>query len=284
MKHSFVLALICLLGVTGCQSGWKKSPIMMANASLPIGAANKALDDAPICCDQYSDIAYQALPIEETKVVEFNSASQSYQFDSGKSFVTAFIIPESNRPIDIEISSIAAEDRVFSPTVTLLDSNFQEVRKADKEFVYKSADLVNGERLEATISSVGGFKDEKYLLIYTTDQQRMNTTTMIHPAKQFALATNRVPPEIDDPVAQHSAMGLISIYAKYVGKATPSANTTVKVPESANISVEEQTNELIKQAVTDGNIEEAMRLVDDAEANGSKTARTVFIDAVKNQK
>ena len=284
MRIRNLLLLLSAFTFVGCQSSMNTSTVLISNQSQSIGAANKSLAEAMPCCDSFASLPFESLPLDQTVVKTLDSNSPAFLFESGKSFVIGYELPETNRPFDIEISSIAAEDRVFSPSVTMLDSHFNITRTFGQDaFAYKSADLINGERLQSNLVDIGGFKDERYLVIYTTDQQRMGTTTMVHPAKQFAIATNRVAPDIADPVAQHSSMGIISIYASIPGKSTPSAESIVKVPAAANISPEDQANELITKAVAEGNIEEALRLVEDAEANGSKTARPTFIQAVKKQ-
>ncbi|WP_020406039.1 MalM family protein [Hahella ganghwensis] len=284
MRYRVATAFTIALMLAGCQSGWKTSDILVVNDTQPVGNASQSLMQAQLCCQSFPDLQYQPLILDQTTVTRLNASSPAYLFDSGKSYVAAFELPRGNRPIDIEISSIASEDQVLSPSALILDSQYQVTRTfSGGDFIYKTADIVHGERLEATLMQVGGFKDERYLIIYTTDQQRMGATTMIHPAKQYAKATNRVPPEIDDPIAQHSAMGVMTLSATQLGKATPAAESLISVPESAYGSAEEQANALIKQSVADGNIEEALRLVEDAEANGSTTARNTFIEAVKKQ-
>ncbi len=290
MKSWWYLA-VSLISFTlvGCESGsivpGESPPTVLMSNTTPIPKeANKLLSLSTPCCKSFADLPYRELKLESSFESVMDGSYPTFNFDSGKSFFVALQLPKSNRPLSVEIQSVAAEDRVFAPTVVVLDSNFQPTRTFNSDyFKYKTASMFRPERLEGYLDGVAGFKDETYIVIYSTSDSLVQSTQMIHPAKQFAKGRNLAIPDIPDPFAKHSPLGVLAVYV------TPTSidNREEKAPQQFSkekeVAADIYINEQIRRAVAEGRIEEAMHLVEDAEANGSTTARKTFIDAVKKQ-
>ena len=74
------------------------------------------------------------------------------------------------------------------PQVLMLDANHQVTRviKVD-EFAYQPAKLLNGDRFEGAIYiSRQALRPERFMVIYTPQDQLQGGTTILHPAKAFA--------------------------------------------------------------------------------------------------
>lgn len=295
MIRRILLTLTPLLFIAGCESTPPLNDIsandlksefstlgLRNNTPIP-KEAEKLLDQSTPCCKDFAEIPYYDLKLDSTFPLVMDGSYPTYKFSDGKSFFAAFRLPRSNRPLSIEIQSIASLDRVFAPTIAILNSNFQITRQyGEAAFEYKTAGFLKGERLEANLEDIGGFKDEAYLIVYTSEGRRAGSTQLIHPSKQFARTQNRVEPDIPDPIAKHSALGVVAVYAT---TGTPSDKTRepLVIPKDQEIAPEIYVDQKIKQAVAEGRIEDAMILVEDAEANGSTTARRTFIEAVKGK-
>ena len=161
----------------------------------------------------------------------------------------------------------------------------------------------------------GNPASETYMIVYAPADQLSGSTTILHPSKAFARANGTVEPDIKDPVIPHSPWGLVQIKVKdmaqgsgleavfkpeYADKvamsqgqqvaaiATTAAVTTtattavVAKPAPAMLSETEAFYQSqIEKAVKAGDIDKAMKLVNEAERAGSTKAKSVFIDAVK---
>lgn len=164
-------------------------------------------------------------------------------------------------------------------------------------------------------------RPERFMVIYTPHDQLQAGTAILHPAKAFARAHSTVEPDVADPVIPHSAWGELDINvidrgkltridqtfkAEYADKvalsqgqqlavAAPLATSAVTVAAAANTTpviaakpapaMLSETDAFyqsqIEKAVTAGDINKAMTLVNEAERAGSTKAKTVFVEAVK---
>lgn len=126
---------------------------------------------------------------------------------------------------------------------------------------------------------------------------------MVNPAKAYAAGVGNAVPDIPDPVARHTPTGTLSLKVTaeqktgnvmigqifpaaapaaapvVVGSHTPPA--PAKPAEPMLDDSESYFNDAIKKAVKAGKVDKALKLLDEAERLGSKTARQTFIDSVK---
>jgi len=169
---------------------------------------------------------------------------------------------------------------------------------------------MSADRLEGVmkLTPVPG-QQKIYLLVFTTDQDLTQTTTLLDPAKAYAKGTGHAVPDIPDPVARHSRDGKIKLkvatssgssilVGPLFGSAAPAAVTVgstrpamaattarAPAPEPAPLVNETESyfNQSIRQAVQQGNIDKALKLLDEAERLGSTSARQTFISSVKGK-
>lgn len=121
---SLRLALVVGLATTGCAT---KVPDQMA-----------ALEEAPICCETYSEIQYARLQVDKPQSVKLGPGSPAFTFDSGKSYFYAARLPAYNGPLVLRIDSqgtVAGEERSFvlRPEVLMLDASYQVTRHIPAE-------------------------------------------------------------------------------------------------------------------------------------------------------
>nr|WP_285817640.1 MalM family protein [Echinimonas agarilytica] len=283
--------------------------------------------------------------------VVLDETSPAHDFHDGKSYFSAYKLPDNVPTFSVFVQS-RAEKTVFAPSVLLLDANRQPVRVIPaSSAVYKPAEMFTPDSLNLAFNIERSYLDnpktEYYMVLFTTPQDALGETQMIHPAKTAAERSNTTPPDIADPIAKHSSGGLVNLYiaagnvtsnqgvltqmgnsvnswfgqgsvdngASGVAVGTTAAtvaatSSTALPPQPIVNSVPERSpvagmqvqsaaptsaaamlketetfyNQLISAKVTEGDIDSAMKLVEEAERAGSKSARKSFIDAVKQLK
>ena len=229
------------------------------------------------------------------------------------SYLGAYRLPENTGDLVINIAAQIGKS-AFVPQVLMLDSNFQVSRVLGPSvFSYQPAHLLKNDRIEGSVYvSRSAIKPEAYMVIYTPAAELAGSTTVLHPAKAFARARSTQEPNIKDPVIPHSPWGLIQIQvedrakmqgldntfkAEYADKvalsqgvqptaavATGAAVVAAAKPKPAPAMLSETEafyRTQIGNAVKAGDIEKAMKLVDEAERAGSTSARKTFVDAVR---
>ncbi|QLH65849.1 MalM family protein [Aeromonas veronii] len=168
-------------------------------------------------------------------------------------------------------------------------------------------------------SYVGNPNNETYMVIYTTQATLSQTTQAMSPSKMMAKSLSVQDYGAKDPLIPHSAWGVVKIdvedmsasalgdnfykpvYQEAIDANTPIvdatpnklvvpvataatsvAGATVAKPAPAMLSETEAFYQSqIEKAVKAGDIDKAMKLVNEAERAGSTKAKSVFIDAVK---
>ncbi|QFI55298.1 MalM family protein [Aeromonas simiae] len=279
-------------------------------------SAKQSLAAVQSCCASLAELKYQPLP-EGSSVLTIDGASQAFRFEEGMSYLGAYRLPENTGDLIIKVAAQVGKS-VLVPQVLMLDSNHEVTRVLGKSvFTYQPAHLMDNDRIEGTIYvSRNAVKQEAYMVIYTPAAELSGATTVLHPAKAFARANGNQEPDIPDPVIPHSAWGVLAVDVKDRAKeqgldnvfkteysdkialsqgVQPSVTTTAAVasgttvaaatrpqPAPAMLSETETFYQAqIEKAVQDGNIEKAMKLVEEAQRAGSTRAKQTFVDAIK---
>ncbi|MGY3896855.1 MalM family protein [Aeromonas enterica] len=167
-------------------------------------------------------------------------------------------------------------------------------------------------------SYIGNPNNESYMVIYTTQATLSQTTQAMSPSKMMAKSLSVQDYGAKDPLIPHSAWGVVKIdvedmsesklgdnFYKPVYQEAIDANTPIVDPTPNKLVVSAATATIatgaavtakpapmlteteafyqsqIEKAVSAGDIDKAMQLVNEAERAGSTKAKSVFIDAVK---
>lgn len=229
--------------------------------------------------------------------------------------VAAYSVPANIGELNITLSSKVVNESVFAPNVLVLDQNFAPAAFFPASFfAYQEPGVMSDNRLEGTMKLTPALGQQKlYLLVFTTAKDLQQTTRMVDPAKAFAKGNGNAVPDIPDPIARHGVAGSLALKVStssassilvgplfgssgagpvVVGNtAAPVAATTAPAPAPAPAAksepmlndTESYFNQAIKQAVAKGDVDKALRLLDEAERLGSKTARSTFISSVKGK-
>ena len=280
-------------------------------AAVPAGvyAAQQDASTAPAIASQtLHTLSWTPLVPPVTQDVTLGTASATINQGDIQGAVAAFALPADRGSLEITLSSIATGKTVYAPNVLVLD---EQMRPAafypSSYFPYQQPGIVSSDRLEGTLKLTPALGQKQiYLLVYTTRQDLAETTQMVNPAKAYAAGVGNAVPDIPDPIARHMPTGLLSIKVSaeqksgnvmigqvfpssapaaapvMVGSTAPAAAPAVPKPDAPMLDDSESYfNEAIKKAVKAGDVDKALKLLDEAERLGSKTARKTFIDSVK---
>jgi maltose operon protein len=206
--------------------------------------------------------------------------------------------------------------------VLILDQNMTPSAFFPSEyFTYQEPGVMSADRLEGVMRLTPALGQQKiYVLVFTTEKDLQQTTTLLDPAKAYAKGVGNAAPDIPDPIARHTTDGLVKLKVSTnsassvlvgplfgssgtgpvtVGNTAAPAYTAPAATAAAPVATaapapakkaepvlndtEEYFNNAIKQAVKRGDVDKALKLLDEAERLGSTTARSTFISSVKGK-
>jgi maltose operon protein len=234
--------------------------------------------------------------------------------------VAAFSVPANIGELTLTLTSeVNKQTSVFAPNVLILDQNMTPSAFFPSEyFGYQEPGVMSADRLEGKMRLTPALGQQKiYVLVFTTEKDLQQTTKLIDPAKAYAKGTGNSVPDIPDPLARHVTDGLLKLKVSTnnassvlvgplfgssgtgpvtVGNtaapvyAAPAAAAPVAAASQAPANhppvlndTESYFNNAIKQAVKKGDVDKALKLLDEAERLGSTTARSTFISSVKGK-
>lgn len=233
--------------------------------------------------------------------------------------VAAYSVPANIGELTLTLSSeVNKQTSVFAPNVLILDQNLTpSAFFPSSYFTYQAPGVMSADRLEGVMRLTPALGQQKlYVLVFTTNNDLQQTTTLLDPAKAYAKGVGNAVPDIPDPIARHTTDGLLKLKVKTnssssvlvgplfgssgpgpvtVGNtaapATAYTASAVAAPAPAPAKksepmlndTESYFNNAIKDAVAKGDVDKALKLLDEAERLGSTSARSTFISSVKGK-
>ncbi|MDE9620466.1 maltose operon protein MalM [Citrobacter portucalensis] len=262
-------------------------------------------------------------PVDQSKTQSTQLATAGQRLDvagiSGP--VVAYSVPANIGELTLTLSSeVNKQTSVFAPNVLILDQNMTpSAFFPSSYFTYQAPGVMSADRLEGVMRLTPALGQQKlYVLVFTTDKDLQQTTTLLDPAKAYAKGVGNAVPDIPDPIARHTTDGLLKLKVKTsssssvlvgplfgssgpgpvtvgntaapaVTYAAPAAAVAAPAPQPVKKSepmlndTESYFNQAIKDAVAKGDVDKALKLLDEAERLGSKSARSTFISSVKGK-
>lgn len=262
-------------------------------------------------------------PVDQYKVqsTQISTGGQSLNVPGITGNVVAYSVPANIGELTLTLTSeVNKQTSVFAPNVLILDQNMTpSAFFPSSYFTYQEPGVMSADRLEGVMRLTPALGQQKlYVLVFTTDQDLQQTTTLLDPAKAYAKGVGNAVPDIPDPIARHTTDGLLKLKVKTsssssvlvgplfgssgpgpvtvgntaapaVTYAAPAAAVAAPAPQPAKKSepmlndTESYFNQAIKDAVAKGDVDKALKLLDEAERLGSKSARSTFISSVKGK-
>lgn len=233
-----------------------------------------------------AELNWQELSLPADINFEFNEKSQVLLDNNSTGPVASFVIPADRGPVDMVLTShVGKELTLYEPNVLVTDSKGGVLHHIkSNEFKYIPARLLDGDRVQKQFTIVPQIgADQVNVLIYTTSEDLKGSTTVINPAKAFAIGTGTQPPMIPDLTALHSEYGQLNLTVTAMSQTNlnPILPTIDYVPEIEAKSAYYLNS--IQNSVEQGDIDHAMTLVSEAEQLGIPSARATFINAVQSR-
>lgn len=262
-------------------------------------------------------------PVDQSKTQSTQLANAGQRLDVAgiTGPVAAYSVPANIGELTLTLSSeVNKQTSVFAPNVLILDQNMTpSAFFPSSYFTYQEPGVMSADRLEGVMRLTPALGQQKlYVLVFTTDKDLQQTTTLLDPAKAYAKGVGNAVPDIPDPIARHTTDGLLKLKVKTsssssvlvgplfgssgpgpvtvgntaapaVAYAAPAAAVAAPAPQPVKKSepmlndTESYFNQAIKDAVAKGDVDKALKLLDEAERLGSKSARSIFISSVKGK-
>ncbi|WP_061706854.1 maltose operon protein MalM [Pseudenterobacter timonensis] len=263
-------------------------------------------------------------PVDQSKTqsTQLSTGGQQLNVAGITGPVAAYSVPANIGELTLTLSSeVNKQTSVFAPNVLILDQNMTpSAYFPSSYFTYQEPGVMSADRLEGVMRLTPALGQQKlYVLVFTTDKDLQQTTTLLDPAKAYAKGVGNAIPDIPDPIARHTTDGLLKLKVKTnssssvlvgplfgssgpgpvtVGNTAAPATTYTAAPVAAAPAAtaapakkaepvlndtETYFNNAIRQAVKSGDVDKALKLLDEAERLGSTTARSTFISSVKGK-
>jgi len=293
MNINFLSGAVAALVLAGCSASYP----MPDEISL-----------APSCCQLVSQIPYYPiLSPDFEQTFEVTPKSPVFDFSTGLSPFQAIGLPGHSGKLRVAVRSLL-EQQVFVPYVLLFDQDFNQLGAISAEAAeIKYGTVLKRNYLQYEFEVITKPYEEsaaKYLLIYTQPQEIGQTTVYKSADQRRSEELGLALPIAAQPAAKHGYFGRFELvlepltfeavtHSQQNHIAQPKAASEAKIAEPAKPARSEATmqpetelfyEEIIRSTVTDGDIDKALKLVEEAERAGSSKARQTFIEAVKEQK
>ncbi|MEK9495544.1 maltose operon protein MalM [Photorhabdus sp. P32] len=253
-------------------------------------------------------LSWQPINTSDTQTIILNATSQHLNEGDIQGPIAAFALPANRGSLDITLSSLVQDKQVYVPNVLVLDQGLRPAAfYPSSYFPYERPGVMSTDRLEGTLKLTPALGQQQiYILVYTTHTDLQQSTQMVDPAKAYAQGVGNAVPAIPDPVARHTQTGTLKLKVKSEQNAgnitigqvfsTPAQEPIIVGPTQAAVTpstpqkvkpvlsdTERYFNDAIKKEIKNGNIDKALKLLDEAERLGSSTARETFINSIKNK-
>ncbi|CAM3832187.1 maltose operon protein MalM [Xenorhabdus thuongxuanensis] len=265
-------------------------------------------------------LQWQPINTHDTQTIILESTSQQLNDGHIQGAVATFALPANQGSLEITLNSLIKDKQVYSPNVLVFDEQLHPAAFYPSHyFRYQQPSIMSTDRLEGVLKLTPALGQQRiYLLIYTTRSDLQASTQMVDPAKAYAKGVGNSVPDIPDPIARHTETGTLTLKVQSENNAgniligqvfsspapkpvtvgstqtvstSPIRTTPTDAPQSAVLVVkpvlndtERYFNDAIKKAINNGDVDKALKLLDEAERLGSPTARETFIKVIKNKK
>ncbi|WP_437891206.1 maltose operon protein MalM [Phytobacter sp. V91] len=259
----------------------------------------------------------------KTESISLASAGQRLNVAGISGPVAAWSVPANIGELTLTLTSeVSKQTSVFAPNVLILDQNLAPAAYFPSSFfTYQAPGVMSADRLEGVMRLTPALGQQKiYVLVFTTEKDLQQTTQLMDPAKSYAKGAGNAVPDIPDPIARHTTDGMLKLKVKTnsgssvlvgplfgssgpgpvtVGNtaapataysapvAAPAAAAATPAPavksEPMLNDTESFYNRAIKEAIAKGDVDKALKLLNEAERLGSTSARSTFISSVKGK-
>ena len=304
MKMKKTLVALCLsAGMLACAPGTSLADVNFVPQNT---SAAPAIPGAAL-----QQLVWTPVDQSKTQTVDLLTGGQRLDVAGISGPVAAWSVPANIGELTLTLTSeVNKQKQIFAPNVLILDQNMTpSAFFPSSYFTYQQPGVMTADRLEGVMRLTPALGQQKlYVLVFTTEKDFQQTTTLLDPAKAYAKGAGNAVPDIPDPIARHTTDGVLKLKVKTnsgssvlvgplfgssgngpvtVGNTAAPVVAPAPAPAAKSEPMLDDTetyfNNGIKQAVAKGDIDKALKLMNEAERLGSKSARSTFISSVKGK-
>ena len=158
-------------------------------------------------------------PVDQSKTQSTQLAAAGQRLDVAgiTGPVAAYSVPANIGELTLTLTcEVNKQTSVFAPNVLILDQNMTpSAFFPSSYFTYQEPGVMSADRLEGVMRLTPALGQQKlYVLVFTTDKDLQQTTTLLDPAKAYAKGVGNAVPDIPDPIARHTTDGLLKLKVK----------------------------------------------------------------------
>jgi len=235
------------------------SAIALVGCTKPYGAVLRQYNDAPACCASLAELTVEPLKLGDEKSFDLGGGSPAYRFETGKSYFRAFALPQGPYPYRVTVRSYFIGDDLksaylFYPQLITLDENRRMVRSTGAEtFTVQPAGFFETMhetgglpyKVEGGLTFSDGSRDERYLVVLTTDDLLRGQTSTAGEVPIFTPGYTVTVPEGNAVNIPHAPAGRVNVSLSLQPKQTiaarvagnPAGGATVFAPPDHNPEV-----------------------------------------------
>ena len=302
MKKTLV-ALCLSAGMLACAPGMSLADVNFVPQNT---SAAPAIPGAAL-----QQLVWTPVDQSKTQTVDLLTGGQRLDVAGISGPVAAWSVPANIGELTLTLTSeVNKQKQIFAPNVLILDQNMTpSAFFPSSYYTYQQPGVMTADRLEGVMRLTPALGQQKlYVLVFTTEKDLQQTTTLLDPAKAYAKGAGNAVPDIPDPIARHTTDGVLKLKVKTnsgssvlvgplfgssgngpvtVGNTAAPVVAPAPAPAAKSEPMLDDTetyfNNGIKQAVAKGDIDKALKLMNEAERLGSKSARSTFISSVKGK-
>ncbi len=213
-----VLRLLLVLGAA----------LQFQACSTSYGTAVRQFREVPACCTSLAELPLQSIRMGDKESFELGEGAPAFRFETGKSYFRAFALPQGPYPYRVTVSSFLMGNRLksaylFSPQLITIDERRRVVRTPGPgSFTLGRAGLIEtvqetgglGYKLEGGLTFTADNRDERYLVVLTTDEllQGKTPVSTAGSVPMFLPAYGRTAPSpANEAEVPHAPMGKVAV-------------------------------------------------------------------------
>ncbi len=158
----------------------------------PYSGIMRQYREASPCCVSLAEIPVEPLQLGDKKSFDLADNSPVFRFETGKSYFRAFSLPQGPYPYKVTVRSFLVggylkSAYIFNPQLLTLDANYKVVRTTgpgtfslEQVGILEALQKAEGLRylLEGGLTFTEGSRDERYLVVLTTDELLQGRTSI----------------------------------------------------------------------------------------------------------
>ncbi|MCP6755575.1 maltose operon protein MalM, partial [Klebsiella pneumoniae] len=210
MKMKKTLVALCLsAGMLACVPG-------MSLADVNFVPQNTSAAPA-IPASALQQLIWTPADQSKTQSVDLTTGGQRLDVPGIVGPVAAWSVPANIGELTLTLDSeLNKHKQIFAPNVLILDQNMTPAAFFPSNyFTYQQPGVMTADRLGGVMRLTPALGQQKlYVLVFTTEKDLQQTTTLLDPAKAYAKGAGNAAPDIPDPIAKHTTDGVLKLKVK----------------------------------------------------------------------